>query len=95
LILKLMEGEKNRKATAKLAVGFHDGKNPHLFFGEAKGIVGFKIAGKQGFGWDRVFIPDGFDKTYAEMEPELKNSISHRGIALSKLKDFLKDNYGI
>ena len=95
LILKLLEGEKNRKATAKLAIGFHDGKTPHLFFGEARGVVGYKIVERGGFGWDKVFIPDGYDISYAEMEPELKNSISHRGDALGKLKDFLKSNYDI
>lgn len=95
LILKLMEGEKNRKASAKLAIGFHDGKKAHIFFGEAKGSVGYEVAGKEGFGWDKIFIPDGYDKTYAEMSSELKNSISHRFDALSKLNDFLNKNYEV
>ncbi len=95
LILKLMENEKNRKAVAKLAIGFHDGKKPHLFFGEATGKVGYKITGKSGFGWDKVFIPDGYDMTYAQMPTKLKNSISHRNVALSKFKDFLKKEYDI
>lgn len=95
LILKLLEGEKNRKAVAKLAIGFHDGKKPRIFFGETKGTIAHEIRGDNGFGWDRVFIPDGYSQTFAEMDSKLKNSISHRGNALGKFNDFLKSNYDI
>ncbi len=95
LILKLLEGEKNRKAVARLAIGFHDGEKPHIFFGESKGTIAHEIRGDNGFGWDRVFIPEGYSETFAEMNPNLKNSISHRGNALGKFKDFLKSNYDI
>lgn len=95
LIIKMLRHEKNRKARVGLVIGFHDGKKPHLFTGKAKGIIADSVRGKGGFGWDKVFIPDGYKLTYAEMEPELKNSISHRGITLSKFKDFLKENYDI
>lgn len=93
LLLKLLESEKDRRALAKLAIGFHDGKKPRLFFGQVKGTVAYEIRGDNGFGWDRVFIPDGYDETFAEMSSKLKNSISHRGIALAKFRDFLKKNY--
>lgn len=93
LLLKLLEGEKDRRAKARLAIGFHDGKKPHLFFGESKGSVAHEIRGDNGFGWDRVFIPDGYNQTFAEMPFQLKNSISHRGRALKKLHDFLKSSY--
>lgn len=93
LLLKLLEGEKNRKATARLAIGFYDGKKPHLFFGEVTGTISHAIKGDNGFGWDRVFIPDGYHETFSEMPPELKNSISHRARALAKLHDFLKESY--
>jgi non-canonical purine NTP pyrophosphatase (RdgB/HAM1 family) len=93
LLLKLLENETNRNATAKLAIGFHDGKEPRLFIGEAKGTVALEIKGENGFGWDKVFIPEGYNETYAQMDKKLKNSISHRGLALSKFRDFLKDNY--
>lgn len=95
LLLKMLDKEKNRRATASLAIGFHDGRKPHLFIGEAKGVIGKEIRGDNGFGWDKVFIPDGYRQTFAEMEPSLKDSISHRGDALSKLSDFLKANYDI
>lgn len=93
LILKLLEGEKDRRAKARLAIGFHDGEKPHLFFGEVNGVVADSIRGDNGFGWDRVFIPEGYSQTFAEMPSELKNSISHRGLALEKLHNFLKTNY--
>ncbi len=93
LLLKLLENEKDRAARARLAIGFHDGKKPQLFFGEVAGVVASEIRGDNGFGWDRVFIPEGHNQTFAEMTPDLKNSISHRAKALSKLQDFLKANY--
>ena len=95
MLLKMLEGETNRSAIAKLAVGFHNGKKTHIFIGEIKGTIAHEIRGENGFGWDPVFIPDGHDKTFAEMDPKVKDSISHRSIALAKLSDFLKTNYGI
>lgn len=95
VLLKMLRGEKNRKATARLAVGFHDGEKPHIFIGEAHGKIATEIRGKNGFGWDPVFIPDGYNQTFAEMDPKFKDIISHRGQALAKFKDFLKKNYNI
>jgi XTP/dITP diphosphohydrolase len=93
MILKMLSGEKNRSAKAYLAVGFHDGKNPHIFIGEVSGKIANEIRGDNGFGWDKVFIPKGLAQTFAEMDPELKDSMSHRGNAFKKLSDFLKSNY--
>jgi XTP/dITP diphosphohydrolase len=93
LVLKMLGSEKNRKATAKLAIGFHDGKIPYIFIGEAKGRIATEIMGENGFGWDPVFIPEGFDISYAQMDPKEKDKISHRGKALAKFKDFLNKNY--
>lgn len=95
ILLKMLEGEKNRAATAILAVGFHDGKNPYLFYGEVTGTIAEKIRGDNGFGWDAVFIPEGQTKTFGEMTVEQKNAISHRKAALDKLKDFLSAHYEI
>lgn len=91
LLIKMLGNEKNRKATARLAIGYHNGVEPHLFIGEVNGSISKKPKGKNGFGWDMVFIPDGMSKTFAEMEPAEKDNISHRGLALEKLSDFLKE----
>lgn len=93
LILRMMRSENNRSANARLAVGFHDGEKSHIFMGEVEGTIAKEIRGDNGFGWDKVFIPDGYSQTFAEMEPSLKDSISHRGKALKKLSDFIKANY--
>ncbi len=95
LLLKMLAGEKNRKAKARLAIGFHDGKKAHVFYGEVNGRIAEEIRGENGFGWDPVFIPEGEKKTYAEMTTEKKNQVSHRRKALDKLSDFLKESYGI
>ena len=90
LLLKLLENETNRKATAKLAIGFHDGEKAHLFIGSIDGEISREIKGENGFGWDPVFVPDGESKTFAQMSPTEKDKISHRKKALDKLSDFLK-----
>ena len=75
------------KVTA--AVATYDGKNLKIFKGIVYGTLSPKDRGTGGFGFDKVFIPKGYDKTYAEMPQELKNRISHRAKALRKLRKFL------
>lgn len=88
-ILKMLSTETNRQAIAKTAVGFYDGKNIHIFTGEVKGIIPSELRGENNFGWDPIFIPNGYEKSFAEMAPEEKNQISMRYLALSKLKEDL------
>ncbi len=95
LLIKMMEGQKNRSATARLAIGFHDGKNEYIFFGETKGVIANEVRDDNGFGFDRLFIPEGYDMTYSELPPEVKDEISHRGRGLAKFKDFLNKNYEV
>ena len=89
-ILKMMKEEKNRKALARTAVGFYDGKTAHIFIGESKGKISPEIRGKSDFGWDPIFIPDGYGKSFAEMREEVKNKISMRAKAFGKLKNFFE-----
>lgn len=89
MLLKMMEGEEDRRASVRLVIAYHDGKKSHLFFGEDEGRITHEIRGQNGFGWDPVFIPDGYTKTFAEMSFEEKNKDSHRRQALEKLKKFL------
>ena len=55
------------------------------------GTIASKIRGNKGFGWDVFFVPEGYKKTFAEMESEEKNAISHRKIAFEKLKILITD----
>ena len=61
-----------------------------IFEGECRGRIGRTLAGGGGFGYDPVFFPDGFDKTFAELGDDVKNKISHRGAALKKLFTWLR-----
>lgn len=62
----------------------------NIFFqGKVKGVISKKIIGKGGFGYDPIFIPSGFKKTFAQMSIKKKNEISHRYIAIKKLKNYL------
>lgn len=89
-IVKLLEGFEDKTATAKCAIGFtKDGKEVEIFIGEIKGQI-VSPQGESGFGWDPIFQPDGYDKTFAEMSAEEKNAISHRFKALKKFKEYLK-----
>eukprot|EP00181_Compsopogon_caeruleus_P003484 CAMPEP_0184680878 /NCGR_PEP_ID=MMETSP0312-20130426/3807_1 /TAXON_ID=31354 /ORGANISM="Compsopogon coeruleus, Strain SAG 36.94" /LENGTH=226 /DNA_ID=CAMNT_0027131307 /DNA_START=150 /DNA_END=830 /DNA_ORIENTATION=- len=65
-----------------------EGSTPMVFVGRTPGRI-VPPRGPRNFGWDPVFIPDGFDQTYAEMDLVVKNSISHRSRALAKLREYL------
>ena len=90
-ILKMLQGEINRQAIAKTAIGFYDGTKCHIFFGEVKGIIPTEIRGQSGFGWDPIFIPEGYKKSFAEMTAEEKNAISMRKLALLHFKEFFSN----
>jgi non-canonical purine NTP pyrophosphatase (RdgB/HAM1 family) len=80
----------NYKATAKTIIGYAKNKKEIYFFeGSIKGKI-VKPKGVSGFGWDPIFQPEGFSKSFAEMSREEKNSISMRRIALNKLKNFIE-----
>lgn len=90
LLLKNLEGEKNRKARFKTVISLiKNGKN-HLFEGVIEGTICNLPSGTQGFGYDPIFQPNGYAITFAEMDMEEKNRISHRALAMQKLIDFLK-----
>ena len=89
-ILRLMQGMENREARFRTSLMFHyKGKN-HYFEGECSGNIINEERGKQGFGYDPIFVPDGSEKTFAEMDTQGKNRFSHRGKAMEKFLEFLK-----
>ena len=64
----------------------------HFFEGKTHGFILKKIQGEGGFGYDPVFQPQGYSLSFAEMDPEEKNRISHRGKAIAQMKKFLEEN---
>jgi XTP/dITP diphosphohydrolase len=90
-LLKELQYTKNRSAHFKTAMALVlDGKE-YVFEGIIDGQITHEKLGSNGFGYDPVFMPDGHDQTFAQMDAETKNSISHRGIALKKLVEFIKE----
>jgi XTP/dITP diphosphohydrolase len=85
-----LEGEANRKARFRTVVALIIDGEEHLFEGIVEGRIIDERRGGQGFGYDPIFVPDGFDKTFAELGEEVKNTISHRSRAVNKLCEFLK-----
>lgn len=89
LLLKNMSGKQNRKARFRTVIALIlDGKE-YLFEGVVKGTIAEEPRGTAGFGYDPLFVPDGYSTTFAEMDSEAKNAISHRGRAVEKLAAFL------
>ncbi|MDA3817647.1 MAG: non-canonical purine NTP diphosphatase [Prolixibacteraceae bacterium] len=88
-LISVMDKINNRKARFKTVIALIiDGKE-WLFEGIVDGEILKDPRGKQGFGYDPVFKPEGYDQSFAEMDLSLKNTISHRGRATAKLIDFL------
>ena len=90
LLLKTLEGVANRKARFRTVISLILDGEEHLFEGVVEGRITESEAGCGGFGYDPLFIPDGYDCTFAEMSADEKNAISHRGRAVQKLVEFLK-----
>lgn len=85
LLLEKLLQESNRNAQFKTVLAFIDeeGKE-HTFTGIVRGRLLTELTGDQGFGYDPLFVPDGFDRTFAQMSKDEKNQISHRGIAIQE-----------
>lgn len=88
-LMDLMKDKPNRTArfVAVLAL-IIEGKE-YVFEGVCEGTIADKVSGKEGFGYDPVFIPQGYDQTFAELGADVKNAISHRAVAVQKLVAFL------
>ena len=80
---------KSRDAYAETCIAYYDGENMHTFTGHINGSISEIPRGSSNFGWDCIFIPEGFDKTFAQMHPSEKNSISMRREAFTKLGKFM------
>lgn len=90
-LLNMLKGEKNRKAKFKCVIAVIDKNNIKTFWGEILGYIAEEEKGNYGFGYDSIFIIPTYNKTLAELPPEIKNKISHRAIALNKAKNYLRE----
>ncbi|WP_396188942.1 non-canonical purine NTP diphosphatase [Flavobacterium sp.] len=90
LVLQKLEHQTNRSAQFKTVIALNFGSEHFLFEGIVKGIITPVKRGNEGFGYDPIFQPEGFDVTFAEMSMQQKSTISHRGKAVEKLINFLK-----
>ena len=91
LLLERLQGVENRAAQFRTAVALIMGGQEYLFEGIVRGQIATEQHGEGGFGYDPLFVPEGYDRTFAQMSAEEKNAISHRGRAVRKLAEFLQN----
>ena len=89
LVLEKLIGEENRDAIFRTVICLIINGEINYFHGEVNGVITKEKTGDKGFGYDPIFIPEGFYKTFSEFTLEEKNKLSHRAIAVSKLVKFL------
>jgi len=91
-LLKKLDYENNRNAKFRTIIALIINEKEFLFEGFIKGKIAKTAKGNNGFGYDPIFIPAGYEKTFAELSDSEKNTISHRALALEKLFVFLKND---
>jgi XTP/dITP diphosphohydrolase len=89
-LLNGLEGSGDRSAKFRTVIAFVDGDKEYIFEGEVVGEILKEKSGQEGFGYDPIFQPEGFNLSFAEMSLEEKNKISHRGTAVRKFVEFLE-----
>ena len=90
-ICKILNSFNNRSAYAKTVICYYDGKHTRFFIGRINGRIAKKPSKGDKFGWDPIFIPEGYNKTFAELGKDIKNKISMRSKAFKKFVRFLRD----
>ena len=93
LLLKKLKNKTNRKARFKTVIALVLDNKTYTFEGIVKGVIRTEKSGDSGFGYDPIFEPEGKGITFAEMDVNEKNTISHRSRAFCKMKDFLEQNF--
>ena len=88
-ILRLMEDVSDRRSRFEAVIAYRDGSTTRLFRGVARGTLASAVRGTHGFGFDPIFVPDGAQRTFAELSAKEKNLVSHRGRALALLVEVL------
>ena len=90
-LIEALKGDPNRKARFRTVISLNLNGKQEYFEGICEGKIEYSSRGSKGFGYDPVFTPDGYDVTFAEMDLSTKGKISHRGQAVQKLVEFLKN----
>ena len=88
-LLQKLDGEDNRTARFRTVIALLQGNEQKLFEGIVNGTITREKSGAEGFGYDPIFMPDGYDQTFAELGMDIKNRISHRARATAQLAAFL------
>ncbi len=88
-LLDQLEGVQNRRARFRTVLAYVQNGEVFTFEGTVQGVISNAQRGTSGFGYDPVFVPDGYEKSFAELPAEVKNSISHRANALKLFHDFI------
>ncbi len=88
-LLNELSNKENRNAHFRTVLCYYDGENEDYFEGIVEGKIIKEKKGSQGFGYDPIFVPDGYNKTFAELGSGIKNTISHRSKAIEKFKKAL------
>ena len=88
-VLRNLKGKTDTTAYFITLICYYDGKNTHYFDGKIDGEITHELRGDNGFGYDPIFVPFGYEKTFAELTSDEKNANSHRSIAVKKLATFL------
>lgn len=89
-VLQELEGQPNRKAQFRTVIALIIHNETYYFEGKVEGVIREQQSGREGFGYDPIFQPEGFDQTFAELPLATKNQIGHRGKAVKKLVSFLE-----
>lgn len=92
-VLRLMDGVNNRQARFRTVISLIIDGQELQFEGVVEGVILEEKAGEEGFGYDPIFQPTGFNESFAQMSLDVKNKISHRGRAVSKLVQYLNEKY--
>lgn len=88
-LLRELTDAEDRSAQFRTVICYYDGIVTNYFIGIIRGKIAEKRSGTDGFGYDPIFIPEGYDSTFAELSADIKNKISHRARAVTKLMDFI------
>jgi len=95
-ILRELGDNWNRRAKFVCVIAIAlNGEVIETFRGEVHGVITMEPRGSNGFGYDPIFMPDGYDKTFGELDAEIKNKISHRAVAFQKAMQFIEDEMSV